>query len=107
VRLGTRKGRGERKRSAGSPVCEGGGAALSERSDRTGSPIAATGRWTDSVRSRQTQLYYALIELLLETGLRVAEATNLRIGDVDLHDRSGVVRVRESEGRKQRQVPLN
>ena len=39
---------------------------------------------------------YALIELLLETGLRVGEATNLRIGDVDLHDRSGVVRVRES-----------
>jgi site-specific recombinase XerD len=50
---------------------------------------------------------YALIELLLETGLRVGEAADLHIGDVDLHDRSGVVRVREGKGRKQRQVPLN
>jgi len=50
---------------------------------------------------------YALIELLLETGLRVGEVTDLRVADVDLHDRSGVVRVRECKGRKQRQVPLS
>ena len=50
---------------------------------------------------------YALIELLLETGLRVGEAADLHIDDVDLHDRSGVVRVREGKGRKQREVPLN
>jgi site-specific recombinase XerD len=50
---------------------------------------------------------YALIELLLETGLRVGEAADLHIGDIDLHDRSGVVLVREGKGRKQRQVPLN
>jgi site-specific recombinase XerD len=40
---------------------------------------------------------YALIELLLETGLRVGEAADLHIDDVDLHDRSGVVRVREGK----------
>lgn len=50
---------------------------------------------------------YALIELLLETGLRVGEAAEVRLGDVDLRDRSGVVRVREGKGRKQREVPLN
>jgi site-specific recombinase XerD len=50
---------------------------------------------------------YALIELLLETGLRVGEVTDLRVADVDLHDRSGVVRVRECKGRKQRHVPLS
>ena len=50
---------------------------------------------------------YALIELLLETGLRVGEAADLHVGDVDLHDRSGVVLVREGKGRKQRQVPVN
>jgi integrase/recombinase XerC len=50
---------------------------------------------------------YALIELLLETGLRVGEAADLHVSDVDLHDRSGVVLVREGKGRKQRQVPLN
>jgi integrase/recombinase XerC len=50
---------------------------------------------------------YALIELLLETGLRVSEAADLHVSDVDLHDRSGVVLVREGKGRKQRKVPVN
>lgn len=50
---------------------------------------------------------YALLEVLLETGLRVGEVAGLRIGDLALHDRSGVVRVREGKGRKQREVPLN
>ena len=50
---------------------------------------------------------YALIELLLETGLRVGEVTDLRVADMELHDRSGIVRVRECKGRKQRQVPLS
>src|SRR5262249_41669971 len=50
---------------------------------------------------------YALVELLLEKGLRVGEAAALRVGDLDLRDRSGVVRVREGKGRKQREVPLN
>ena len=50
---------------------------------------------------------YALLEVLLETGLRVGEVAALRIGDLALHDRSGVVQVREGKGRKQREVPLN
>lgn len=50
---------------------------------------------------------YALLEVLLETGLRVGEVAALRISDLALHDRSGVVRVREGKGRKQREVPLN
>jgi site-specific recombinase XerD len=50
---------------------------------------------------------YALLEVLLETGLRVGEVAGLRISDLALHDRSGVVRVREGKGRKQREVPLN
>ena len=50
---------------------------------------------------------YALLEVLLETGLRVGEVAALHISDLALHDRSGVVRVREGKGRKQREVPLN
>jgi site-specific recombinase XerD len=50
---------------------------------------------------------YALLEVLLETGLRVGEVAALRIGDLTMHSRSGVVRVREGKGRKQREVPLN
>jgi integrase/recombinase XerC len=49
----------------------------------------------------------ALLELLYGTGLRVAEACALDLGDVD-HDRYGVpmVLVRHGKGDKSRQVPL-
>jgi len=50
---------------------------------------------------------YALVTLLVETGLRVGEVCQLRRGDLEVHDRSGRVRVREGKGRKAREVPLN
>jgi integrase/recombinase XerC len=50
---------------------------------------------------------YALLQLLLETGLRVGEASRLAIADCEIHDRSGVVRVRAGKGGKEREVPLN
>jgi site-specific recombinase XerD len=50
---------------------------------------------------------YALLELLLETGLRVGEASRLVIADCDIKDRSGLVRVRAGKGGKERAVPLN
>jgi site-specific recombinase XerD len=50
---------------------------------------------------------YALVTLFLESGLRVSEGGQLRVGDLNLRDRSGRVRVREGKGRKQRDVPLN
>jgi site-specific recombinase XerD len=50
---------------------------------------------------------YALLQLLLETGLRVGEASRLAIADCEIHDRSGVVRVRTGKGGKERDVPLN
>jgi integrase/recombinase XerC len=37
----------------------------------------------------------------------VGEVAALRIGDLTMHARSGVVRVRDGKGRKQRDVPLN
>jgi integrase len=49
---------------------------------------------------------YALLGLILETGLRVGEVAALLIGDLDLGVRAGLVRVREGKGRKQREVPL-
>jgi integrase/recombinase XerC len=49
---------------------------------------------------------YALLELLLETGLRVGEAARLVIADCDMKDRSGLVRV-HGKGEKEREVPLN
>jgi site-specific recombinase XerD len=49
----------------------------------------------------------ALVELLLGTGLRVGEALALRLGDIQLSERGGLVTVREGKGRLYRRVPLN
>ena len=49
----------------------------------------------------------ALIQLLLQTGLRAGEVTALRIEDLTLGARSGSVRVRAGKGMKARDVPLN
>jgi integrase/recombinase XerC len=48
-----------------------------------------------------------LVKLLLNTGLRVEEAVDLRWADVKVRDRSGSLTVRKGKGRKQRTVPLN
>jgi site-specific recombinase XerD len=50
---------------------------------------------------------YGLLQLLLQTGLRVGEVTSLKVGDVQIRDRSGEVQVREGKGNKEREVPLN
>lgn len=50
---------------------------------------------------------YALVQLILQTGLRVGEVAALRIADVTLHDRSGSIHVRYGKGLKHREVPLN
>ena len=49
---------------------------------------------------------YALLQLLLQTGLRVGEVARLGIADCEIHDRSGMVRVRAGKGVKKREVPL-
>jgi integrase/recombinase XerC len=50
---------------------------------------------------------YALVQLMLQTGLRIGEVAALRRGDVTLRDRAGVIRVRHGKGLKEREVPLN
>lgn len=50
---------------------------------------------------------YALLHLMLQTGLRVNEVVALEGRDIDIKERSGIVRVRLGKGRKQREVPLN
>ena len=50
---------------------------------------------------------YALIQLMLQTGLRVGEVSALRRRDVVLRERAGTVRVRNGKGLKEREVPLN
>ncbi|MGH9435979.1 MAG: tyrosine-type recombinase/integrase [Terriglobia bacterium] len=49
---------------------------------------------------------YAIVQLLLQAGLRVSEAAALRMGNLEIHARQGKVHVR-GKGNKERSVPLN
>ncbi len=49
---------------------------------------------------------YAIIEILAGTGLRVGELLSLRVGDLELHERSGSVTVRQGKGGNFRAIPL-
>ena len=50
---------------------------------------------------------YALLQVMLQAGLRVGEMAALRISDVLLRERAGKVRVRHGKGSKERELPLN
>jgi len=51
---------------------------------------------------------YAIIQLLLQTGIKLGELTRLRLSDVQLHgDGEGSLLVGEGDGNKGRQVPLS
>ena len=50
---------------------------------------------------------YAMVQLMLQVGLRVGEVAALRVADIVLSDRSGSVRIRHGKGLKAREIPLN
>jgi site-specific recombinase XerD len=50
---------------------------------------------------------YALVQLMLQAGLRVGEVATLQMADITMSDRSGSVRVRHGKGFKAREIPLN
>lgn len=53
---------------------------------------------------------YAVVQLLLQAGLRVSEAAALRIEDLEIRERYGKVRIGgkvNGKGNKEREVPLN
>jgi integrase/recombinase XerC len=50
---------------------------------------------------------YALVQLMLQAGLRVGEVAALEVADITMNDRSGSVRIRQGKGLKAREVPLN
>lgn len=73
----------------------------------TESEVQALLRAAGQTRHGLAKRNYALVTLLVETGLRVGEVCQLRRLDLDVRDRSGQVQVREGKGRKERKVPLN
>jgi integrase/recombinase XerC len=50
---------------------------------------------------------YAVVQLMLQAGLRVGEVAALRVADITMSDRSGNVRIRHGKGLKAREIPLN
>lgn len=61
---------------------------------------------TESAK-RQAMRDYAILIVLLNTGLRVGELVNLEISDISMSDRKGDIRVRAGKGTKERVIPLN
>jgi integrase/recombinase XerC len=49
---------------------------------------------------------YAMVEVLVETGLRVHELLALRLSDLELHQRSGKLVVRHGKRGHYREIPL-
>ena len=54
-----------------------------------------------------TERDVAIIELLRHTGIRVGELVALRLGDVMVRDRSGILTVRDGKGGVFNEIPLN
>lgn len=50
---------------------------------------------------------YALIQLMVQTGLRVGEAADIKMEDLTIHERSGWFWISDTKGLKERKVPLN
>jgi integrase/recombinase XerC len=50
---------------------------------------------------------YALVQIMLQAGLRVGEVAALKINDVIVRERVGSVLVRQGKGLKEREIPLN
>ena len=50
---------------------------------------------------------YAIVQLMIQAGLRVSEVSALRLADIQLQKRSGTLRVQQGKGGKQREIPLN
>lgn len=50
---------------------------------------------------------YAILQLMLQAGLRVGEVVLLQYQDIELKERSGQVRIAHGKGFKEREIPLN
>jgi site-specific recombinase XerD len=60
-----------------------------------------------AVHHRKNAMHVAVIELMVNAGLRVSEVVDLVLADVELGPKSGKAIVRHGKGNKRRIVPLN
>jgi site-specific recombinase XerD len=57
--------------------------------------------------SRDAVRNYAIVQLLLQTGMRLDECSHLNLEDIQFGERSGRITIRHGKGNKARTVPLN
>ncbi|HEU4326929.1 MAG TPA: tyrosine-type recombinase/integrase [Roseiflexaceae bacterium] len=70
-------------------------------------PAATNALIRESQQGRHAARNEALVQLLLQTGLRIGEGAALVVGDLTIRARAGQVVVRAGKGNKHRVVPLN
>lgn len=51
-------------------------------------------------------LHICIIEILMNTGIRVSELCNIQLQDIEITERKGILKV-TGKGNKQREIPLN
>ncbi len=61
----------------------------------------------EASRSRHPARDYALVHVLLQTGMRIGECAALDFEDISFGERGGSVTIRAGKGNKARSVPLN
>lgn len=52
-------------------------------------------------------LHIAIVQLILNTGIRESELCNLELSDIEITERKGTMTIRKGKGNKYREVPLN
>jgi site-specific recombinase XerD len=82
-----------------------GGEAASSRQGLKSTQVNALLR--QAQLSRDPARNYAIVQVLLQTGIRLSECAALTFEDVTFGERSGMLRVRAGKGNKARTVPLN
>jgi len=82
-----------------------GGEVGSKREGLSSSQINALLR--QAQLSRDPARNYAIVQVLLQTGIRLSECSGLTFGDLTFGERNGLLLVRAGKGNKVRSVPLN
>src|SRR6266567_2825316 len=77
----------------------------SERSGLKSAQVNALLR--QAQESREGVRNYAIVQVLLQTGVRLSECAALTFQDISFGERGGLLRVRAGKGNKARSVPLN
>jgi integrase/recombinase XerC len=82
-----------------------GGEESSKRSGLKSAQVNALLR--QALESRDKERNYAIVQVLLQTGIRLSECAALTFNDTTFGERGGLLRVRAGKGNKARSVPLN